>query len=122
MCEINFDLKDELKEMELKFKQLNKRKEYLSAKNSELDKKIEDIMHCAEFYELDACKGYKLYKILHETRLERRKVKDEVDMLIEVLSKLSITNIKQSLNAIDNMSRERKYTPRVVDELFDLLK
>lgn len=73
--DIDFNLHDDLKLLHQKFIILSKRKQELADSLSELDKKISDIMHCAEFYELDACRGYKLYKILHQTRIERREVK-----------------------------------------------
>lgn len=123
MSELNFDLLEELKVIKEKFEQLDKRKSELSEKHSQLDKKIEDIMHCAEFYELDACKGYKLYKILHQTRIERRIVTNELKAIGETLSRLSISNIKGAIKETENaFSKDKIYTPRVVDELFDLLK
>ena len=121
--DIDFNLHDDLKLLRQKFIILSKRKQELADSLSELDKKISDIMHCAEFYELDACRGYKLYKILHQTRIERREVKNELMAIGQVLVKIPVENINGSILEIEKAySENKKYKPRIVDELFDLLK
>ena len=72
MSELSFDLLEELKSFEDKLKELEKRRDELLKAQSEIDKKITDIEHCAEFYELDAYRGYKLYKILNDLTLQAR--------------------------------------------------
>ena len=116
------DLRIELSGMLKRFGELEDRKNLLLEKSSTLDKKVCDIMHCAEFYELDACKGYKLYRILHETRIERRKVKNELEGIFGILRSVSVKNIESATKSFENAYRDKKYAPRVVDELFDLFK
>ncbi len=89
---------------------------------SEVDKEICDIMHYIEFYNLDAANGYKMYKMLKDCRLRRRKIKDEQEKVNatlmvfgndELIEKMRIC-LKQ-MKGLDG----RLYTPRVLKELFE---
>ena len=122
MSELSFDLLEELKSFESKLNELEKRRDELLKAQSEIDKKITDIEHCAEFYELDAYRGYKLYKILHEAGIERRKIKNETTAIINTLSKLSSKSTYNAIKSVERAFGEKEYKPRVVDELFDLIK
>lgn len=122
---LSFDLLEELNRLKNITLQTRERKSYLYECLSLLDKKLVDIQHCAEFYELDACKGYKLYKILHDTTIERREVKNELEVLKLIETK------KFNLDNMTNMEKfyikqfdsdNKKYRNRVVDDLFDLVK
>lgn len=89
---------------------------------SEVDKEICDIMHFIEFNNLDAAKGYKMYKMIRDCRIRRRKIKDEhekVNAAIQVFANEELiekmrTVLKQ-MKALDN----RIYSPRVLTELFE---
>ena len=120
---LNFDIADFVKELKDKTEKLENRLQYLYQQLSYCDKKIVDIEHCAEFYSLDIQKGYKLYKILHDTAQSRRAIKNEIQSIQVFLnsnnSSLSINNVSKSIYGIYN---NKEYTPRIVDELFDLLK
>ena len=120
---LNFDIADFVKELKDKTEKLENRLQYLYQQLSYCDKKIVDIEHCAEFYSLDIQKGYKLYKILHDTTQSRRAIKNEIQSIQVFLnsnnSSLSINNVSKSIYGIYN---NKEYTPRIVDELFDLLK
>lgn len=89
---------------------------------SEVDKEICDIMHYIEFNCLDAAKGYKVYKMLRECRLRRRKIKDEeykVTVAIQALSEPELPEkLKSAICQIRGMER-RQYKPRVLEELFE---
>lgn len=89
---------------------------------SEVDKEICDIMHYIEFYNLDAAKGYKMYKMLKDCRLRRRKIKDErekVSAAIQAVGNLEfVEKIKTCLCQMKGLDK-RKYTPRILDELFE---
>ena len=123
MDELGFDLLEELKSFKIKVEALGKRQNELQQQLSNVDKKLCDIMHCAELYDLDACRGYKLYKILKKTRIERREIKNELHAINETLSKVSVKNLNASIKEVEYSRKEDKsYTPRVVEELFDLLK
>lgn len=120
---LDFEISDFVKELKDKTEKLENRLQYLCQQLSYYDKKIVDIEHCAEFYSLDIQKGYKLYKILHDTTQSRREVKNEIQSIQVFLnsnnSSLSIGNVSKSIYGIYN---NKEYTPRIVDELFDLLK
>lgn len=120
---LDFDIADFVKELKDKTKKLENRLQYLFQQLSYCDKKIVDIEHCAEFYSLDIQKGFKLYKILHETTSNRRVIKNEIQSIQVFLgsnnSSISVGNVSKSIYGIYN---NKEYTPRVVDELFDLLK
>lgn len=86
---------------------------------SEVDKEISDIMHFIEFYNFSASDGYKLCKALKDLRLRRRKIKNELE-LINIINMHSLNNVAsgQTNKAIDNLDN-KKYAPRVLQELFD---
>lgn len=87
---------------------------------SEIDKEITDIEHAAEFYNLNAAQGYKLYKMLHDARVKRREIKNKHDILQWVMSKKVE---KLSNNVLNNQMcniKARIYVPRVLKELFDM--
>lgn len=120
---LDFDIADFVKELKEKTEKLENRLQYLFQQLSYCDKKIVDIEHCAEFYSLDIQKGFKLYKILHDTTQNRRVIKNEIQSIQVFLgsanNSTSIVNVSKSIYDIYN---NKEYTPRVVDELFDLLK
>lgn len=123
LVELNFNIQEEVKSMKEKTILLENRHEYLQYLLSETDRKISDCLHCAEFYNLNASQGYKLYKVIHETQLQRRDIKNELQSIRYILNSninsKSLDNIDKSIYGTYN---NQKYTPRVVDELFDLLK
>lgn len=110
---------NEVKNLQSITSKLNNRKSYLLEELSKADKKISDILHAAEFYDLNACQGYKLYKMLHEVRKERREIKNELDE-INLFQNSSIS--QKSLDKLEinifNMQKKRYY-PRILNELFE---
>lgn len=89
---------------------------------SEVDKEICDIMHYIEFYNLDAAKGYKMYKMLKDCRLRRRKIKDEYEKVGMAITALAnedlIEKMKTALKQMKGLD-SRLYTPRILTELFE---
>jgi len=89
---------------------------------SEVDKEICDIMHFIEFNNLDAAKGYKMYKMLRDCRLRRRKIKEEhekVNAAIQVFANEElIDKMKVALKQMKGLDN-RIYSPRVLTELFE---
>ena len=122
MYELNFNINDETKSFKDKAEQLANRMKELNTILSNCDMKIQDYLHCAEFYELNASQGYKLYKGLHETRKIRREAKNELDKIIRIKSIYSIKSADSLQADLNKMEEEKHYNPRVVDELFDLVK
>lgn len=117
--ELNFELDDFINDLFNKTCALQERKEYLLSELSRLDKERTDIEHAAEFYNLNASQGYKIYKMLHENGIERRKVKDEIYKISSIFGQ-NITvkgteSVKKSFQGLE----DRKYEPRVLKELFD---
>jgi len=110
---------NKIKEVEDFTKQLKtKKQEYIERYNT-VEKEITDIEHAAEFYSLNAAQGYKIYKMLHEARIERRKCKDGLAKISYILD----GNFQDCCN--DRISRRieglnhRQYEPRVLKELFN---
>lgn len=121
--ELDFDFHKEISELQDKVIQLEQRKEYLKYLMSKYDREISDIQHCAEFYNLNASQGYKLYKMLHNVTNKRREVKNEFNSICMILSSkitsAEIDNINKSIYGIYN---NRQYSNRVFDDLFDIVK
>ena len=102
--------------------QLQQYKSNLSYMFSQVDKEICDIMHYIEFNNLDAANGYKVYKMLRECRLRRRKIKDEdykVNAVMQSLGGVDFQEkLKSSIVQIKGLEN-RMYQPRVLNELFE---
>lgn len=98
---------------------IGKKRDTLTYELSKVDAEIEDILHAAEFYNLNACEGYKLYKMLRDARIKRRKLKD----YIEVVGYVERATGKDFANNVGSKSilgkETREYTPRVLNELFN---
>lgn len=84
----------------------------------EADAEILDILHAAEFYNLNAAQGYKLYRMLQNARKKRRTAKDGVEITTAILSQ----NVGQDMvnHLTERLANhvERSYRPRVFNELF----
>ena len=95
------------------------RKDNLLSQLSKIDKEISDIDHYIEFVNLNAEQGYKAYRMIKDRRIIRRSIKNELDVLNIILSKkISETATDEIHKAITGMDN-RKYEPRVLNELFD---
>ncbi len=98
--------------------------EELKAKQSELDKKEQDILHKIEFCSFSACEGYKLCSLLKEVRNEKRNVKnnlDKLNLLTPLTDKSFKNKVTKTISIIDKHNKKilkRTYRPRVYDELF----
>lgn len=116
--ELECDILDKIKEISEFTRELEERKLYLMEKIQIANLDIVDIEHAAEFYTLNASQGYKLYKMLHDVRVERRKYKNELQKInltlgTSIKSK-NIDNLEKSIAGLEN----KKYRPRVNKELF----
>lgn len=108
-----------VQEFESYVQDIGKKRDTLSYELSRVDAEIEDILHAAEFYSLNACEGYKLYKMLRDARIRRRKLKDYIEVVgyIEGATGKELAEGKGSKSILGKMSRE--YKPRVLNELFN---
>ena len=116
--ELGYDILDKVKIISEFAKQIEARRLYLIEKVHEKDLEIVDIEHAAEFYNLNASQGYKLYRLLHDARNQRREYKDELEKinlsLGTSIGSNNMENLKRSIMGLDN----RQYTPRINKELF----
>lgn len=99
---------------------LNTRHQELVDQESKYDCQKTDIEHYIEFNagKLNACDGYKAYKLLQDTLLERRKIKDEIQIINVVRSRMNVedlANIEQKIQELES----RTYTPRELTYLFE---
>lgn len=115
---IEIDIDAIMDSLEMDFDLLVKRKKFLELELLEIEREITDIYHCIEFYNLDAAKGYKIYKILQERLIRRRQNKDE-SLKIDYIMSGGISGLtnKQTRKRFDSLEN-RSYRPRALKELF----
>lgn len=99
---------------------LNVRHQELVEQESKYDCQKTDIEHYIEFNagKLNACDGYKAYKLLQDVLLERRKIKDEMQIINVVRDRMNaedLANIEQKIKELES----RTYTPRELTYLFE---
>lgn len=84
---------------------------------SKVDLEISDINHYIEMSKLDAYRGYNAYVMLRERLVKRRKIKDEIYYLKNMINKSQEFDAKSKgfLMRIDH----QKYEPRAIGELFE---
>lgn len=99
---------------------LNVRHQELVDRESKYDCQKTDIEHYIEFNagKLNACDGYKAYKLLQDTLLERRRIKDELQIIQVVRDRMNaedIANVEQKIKELE----ARTYKPRELTYLFE---
>lgn len=99
---------------------LNCRHLALSDELSKFDRQITDVEHYIEFNagKLNACDGYKAYKLLQDVLVERRKIKDELQILQVVKDRMCLSDDIDSINERVKEMESRKYEPREFKYLF----
>ena len=97
--------------------QLVARAPWIDHKLTEVENKIQDVLHAIEFNSYNARDGYKIYKILHDLRLERRKYKDEQIIADVMKSGFAGSNWKLARARVDDL-KDRQYHVRNLEELF----
>lgn len=112
-------LLSDIAKIHMTIENLVKTKSEMNESLSTIDKEICDIMHYAEFNNLNACKGFRVYKMLQSARVRRRKIKDKLRM-IDILTESGVENslsgdIMPKLEGLKN----RSYRPRVLLGLFN---
>jgi hypothetical protein len=115
---LELDIDGIIEDLEVNYDLLAKRKKVLALEYLEIEREITDIYHAMEFYDLDESKGYKCYKLLRESLIRRRKIKDETQKIDYILEG-GINGVVsgETRKKIEAM-KERQYTPRVLTELF----
>lgn len=99
---------------------LNVRHQELVDQESKYDCQKTDIEHYIEFNagKLNACDGYKAYKLLQDTLLARRKIKDELQIIQVVRDRMNaedIANVEVKIKELE----ARTYKPRELTYLFE---
>lgn len=97
-----------------------KRKEELCKQLSDVDKELSDINHYIEFCSLNAAQGYRAYKMVKDRRIKRRSIKNELVVVDAILEKKISDSITEEIEKIVHSLDERTYTPRILNELFDI--
>ncbi len=85
---------------------------------NDIDSKIQDVLHAIEFNTYNARDGYKMYRLLHDLRVERRKYKDEqliANMVLHEFKDVDWNRVKLRVNDL----KGRDYTARSLKELFE---
>lgn len=99
---------------------LSKRKIYLLLELAQIEREITDIYHAMEFYNYNVCNGFKMYKLMQERLIQRRKIKDEIKkidyMISGIFEELPADQILENISGMDH----RQYHPRVLKELFEM--
>lgn len=97
--------------------QLVARAPWIDHKLIEVENKIQDVLHAIEFNSYNARDGYKIYKLLHDLRLERRKYKDEQIIADVMKSGFAGSNWELARTRVDDL-KDRQYHVRNLEELF----
>ena len=97
--------------------QLVARATWVEYKLQEVENKIQDVLHAIEFNSYNARDGYKIYKLLHDLRLERRKYKDEQIIADVMKSGFANSNWELTRTRVDDL-KDRQYHVREMEELF----
>ena len=98
--------------------QLVARASWIDYKLTEVENKIQDVLHAIEFNSYNARDGYKIYKLLHDLRLERRKYKDEQIIADVIKSGFAGSNWELARTRVDDL-KDRQYHVREMEELFE---
>lgn len=97
--------------------QLVARAPWIDHKLIEVDNKIQDVLHAIEFNSYNARDGYKIYKLLHDLRLERRKYKDEIFIRELIDNNIHGTDWGKFRSRVKDV-KDRQYHVREMEELF----
>lgn len=97
--------------------QLVARAPWIDHKLTEVENKIQDVLHAIEFNSYNARDGYKIYKLLHDLRLERRKYKDEIFIRELIEDNIHGTDWGKFRSRVKDV-KDRQYHVREMEELF----
>ena len=97
--------------------QLVARATWVEYKLQEVENKIQDVLHAIEFNSYNARDGYKIYKLLHDLRLERRKYKDEIFIRELIDDNIHDVDWGKFRSRVKDV-KDRQYHVREMEELF----
>jgi hypothetical protein len=101
------------------FANIFKYKTELQAEINRVEAELCDCEHACEFFNYDASKGYKMYKMIHDRRNERRRLKNELWKVEKILtmSHMDVANGKIESQFLE--VEQQSYCPRILRELFE---
>lgn len=107
-----------------------KRMELLEQQLKTLESEIQDLLHIQELVDLNASDGFKQYKEMQKARQERRKIKNELELLtflkeLKAVGKPSEKLLNKLIGEVrktESLQKNRKYGMRVRDDLQELIK
>lgn len=119
----NINWFEKIENLRNELNELNQYKINLQIQYKEIECKREDIEHKLEFSNINAYSGYVLAKMLKDIRIERRRIKDEIFIVANIISVMKNNklddiwdgHLSSTIKGLDG----RKYTPRVMTWLFD---
>lgn len=97
--------------------QLVARAPWIDHKLTEVENKIQDVLHAIEFNSYNARDGYKIYKLLHDLRIERRKYKDEIFIRELIDDNIHDADWGKFRSRVKDV-KDRQYHVREMEELF----
>ena len=108
-----------LNEFSSKMNEITDYSKELNSIISYTDLQISDILHYIEFHKFSAAEGYKLCKKLQEICDRRREAKNKIQ-IINTIKHQSCASVLSgnATKIIEKIVPDKKYTPRVFDELF----
>ena len=121
---------EEVKEIISKLNAIDSYNSSLSQQLSIIDKKQQDILHLIESQKISAFEAYRIIKELRQVRFERRKIKNDMELLRvydENKNKLSSNENRQFLlhevcKKEKNLNTEYKYQEYTKEELESIIK
>lgn len=108
------DFEDLLERMIALFDRLASAKEALPGELVHSNQTLQDELHFSEFEQLNVVEGYQAWRRIHDARVERRRIKNEMEvvkMAEDLFDGFETSDLQTVLNRIDAI-RHRKYNPR----------
>jgi len=95
-----------------------------------LDQETQDLLHLAEFKDLDVRRGFRMYKELQKVRKRRRELKNENELIapvIDIFKEYSkrLDELNRAIGTIRNkkkLQKDRHYTFKVRKDLGETIK
>jgi hypothetical protein len=101
-----------------KLKILQNNRHYLRIKLKDLDNETQDLLHLIELDKPSASGAYHQWKMLHDVRIKRREIKDQLKIIDTILNTSSVEITNGELSKKLESIKHQKYFPRVRHELF----
>lgn len=119
----NINWYEKIEGFRTELEELKQYKINLQIQHREIEGKKEDIEHKLEFSNINAYSGYILAKMLKDVRIERRRIKDEMFIISNIISVMENSKLEDvwsgQLSSTIKGLDGRHYTPRVMPWLFD---